>query len=412
MSNYIKRDLETELGKFLSLQQILAIIGPRRSGKTTLIKRLQSMINGASYISFENFKLLELFASDLDNFIRAEIEPYDVIIIDEFQYAKEGGKRLKYIYDLHPGKKIIISGSSSIDITVEAVKYLVGRILVFHLYPFNFGEFILARDNSLHGIYRDNKNLLEKGELPELSSNIKDRFNRLLSEYLIFGGYPEVVLAEDHTVKIKLLESIYSLYFLREVKDLLGLAENYKLKILLKALALQIGNLIAYNELSSLSSSTALTVKNRLSLFENTFVSYSVTPFHTNKRTELVKNPKPYFFDPGFRNIVIDNFLKLENRQDTGALRENFAANSLRTGGTLNFWRTKNGADVDFVREIAGEVIPYEIKTRVYDTAITTSLKNFISNYHPAKAYVFTLDFTGRAEFNGTEIYFVPLFLI
>lgn len=409
---YVKREIETKFEKYLSLPQIIAIVGPRRSGKTTLIQNLKSNLKNSAYISFEDQKKLDLFNTDIENFIKIELQNYNYLFIDEFQYAKDGGKQLKYIHDFFPEKKIIISGSSAVELTIQAVKYLVGRIIVLNLFPFNFSEFLLAKDDSYYSIYLEQKELVEKKKLISGSHTIYNRFNEYLFEYLLYGGYPEVVLVDDFEIKKELLNNIYSIYFLKEVRDLLGLIEDFKLKTLIKALSLQIGNIVLYNELSTISSVTASTLKHYLNFFEKTFIAYTVKPYFTNKRVELVKNPKPYFFDLGFRNTVIDNFSPLDNRTDYGAIRENFAGNSLSVNNTVNFWRTKAGAEVDFVIEKGGTVTPIEIKTRVDQNRISQSLQSFIKKYKPSEAYIYTLDHSNKTKFENTTVYFIPLFLI
>src|SRR3989338_5868699 len=230
-SKYIPRDLEQKINKYLKIPQILAILGPRRSGKTTLLEHLQEKLKNCRMISFENQVILDLFDLEIDTFAARYLIPNQTLIIDEFQHAKKGGKNLKYLYDSFPDKKIIISGSSSPDLTIKALRYLTGRCLIFTLLPFNFFEFL--------------KNL---PPIPT-EKEIKKYFN----QYVTFGGYPEIVLTSDIEVKKTLLQNIYSLFFSREVKDFTSLSDDYKLKKLIKALSLSSGNLIEYRELCQVS---------------------------------------------------------------------------------------------------------------------------------------------------------------
>jgi hypothetical protein len=154
---YITRDLEEKIRSYLDKPEIIAIIGPRQSGKTTLMKEIFKSLSKAVYIDFEDRDTLSLFNNDIKSFYELHVMNADYLFIDEFQYAKEGGQKLKYLFDTHK-LKIIISGSSVLDLTHQAIKFLVGRIFIFYLYPFNFGEYLRFRDFSLFkNIYADIK---------------------------------------------------------------------------------------------------------------------------------------------------------------------------------------------------------------------------------------------------------------
>ena len=383
--NYIPRKLETEIKKYLPLPEILAIVGPRRSGKTTFLKHLSASLANCIYVTFENQVILDLFDLNIDTFTARYLLPGKHLIIDEFQHARYGGKNLKYLFDTYPGKKIIISGSSSPDLTIKALRFLTGRCLVFTLLPFSFPEFISTKP-------------------PQPTE--KELVNHF-AEYVTFGGYPEVVLQKDQEIKKTLLQNIYSLFFSREVKDFTSLSDDYKLKNLLKALALSAGNLVEYRELGQLSGFDFLTLKRYLNFLGKTFITFPVPPFFRNRRTELVKNPKIYFYDLGLRNSLIDNFSPIESRTDKGFLVENFVATTLKSAGKeLRFWRTKNKAEVDFVWEKEGDLIACEVKAGI-EKNIPASLISFIEKYAPIKAFVINnVKKTGKK--NKQAVNFVP----
>ncbi|MFH0836971.1 MAG: AAA family ATPase, partial [Candidatus Aenigmatarchaeota archaeon] len=173
---YINRTLERDILKYLGKKEIIAIIGPRQSGKTTLMKNIFGNLKNGVFLDFEDRETLELFNEDIKSFIDLYVKKYDYLFIDEFQYAKEGGKQLKYIYDNHR-TKIIISGSSTTSLSIHSIKYLVGRIFVFHLYPFSFEEFLRYKNPELYDIYLKRK----------LTKQIIDRIIPYFNEFCIFG---------------------------------------------------------------------------------------------------------------------------------------------------------------------------------------------------------------------------------
>ncbi len=397
MENYIERDLEKEIESYIKNKEILAIVGTRRCGKTTLCEMILKKQKGKiNKISFDDVNMLRLFETDIDAFIEEHINGYDLVFIDEVQYSKDSGKKLKYIYDTN-WTKIIISGSSAAEISIQSLKYLVGRILVFTLFPFSFREFIRAKESVLE------KHL--DGE--KISEVILERLNKHLSEYLLYGGYPQVVLETGRERKIKVLNGIFSTYLLKEIKEILELSNNYKLMNLMKALSLQTGNIINYDELSKLSGFKYAELKRYLEVLEKTFILKQVQPYFTNKRTEIVKTPKVYFFDLGFRNIIIDNFAK--ERADMGAIYENFVFISFSYhGGKLKYWNTKSNAEVDFVLEKNQKLIPIEVKTNLQSPKVTKSFRSFIEKYDVKKGYFFSQNFTGEKKEKKTRIEFLP----
>lgn len=380
--------------QYLDSPEILAVVGPRQAGKTSLVSHIFQGLPGAVSISFEDQRILSLFERHIDDFIAAYIVGNRYLFIDEFQYARSGGKLLKYIYDTQK-IKIVISGSSAIDLTVRAVKYLVGRVMVFHLYPFDFHEYLSATDSAALKLFDSYKKQtsLSKGLFPIIPAETHALFVRHYSHYLLFGGYPRVVLEKNTTIKKELLKNIYNTYFLREVRDILGLIDDYKLNMLLNGLALQIGNLIEYQELSTLSGYSFTTIKKYINFFEKTYICRLVRPYFTNKRTEIVKNPKVYFFDTGLRNSIVDDFRALNQRPDAGALLENgIAMQAIKKNYPIRFWRDKKKHEVDFVLSLGeGDTVAIESKCNARSQD-ERELSNIRRAYPSFPAYISYLD--------------------
>lgn len=399
MNNYISRTLEVSIKKFLDRREIIAITGVRQCGKTTLIKKImgdfQQMGAPCNYLTFDDFKLQALIREDLDSFIDIQLKPFKYVFLDEIQYISESGRILKFIYDTC-NTKIFLTGSSATEISIQGLKYLVGRIINFTLYPFSFEEFLNVKNPSVAPVYRKGK----------YKDEITGQLNKLLTEFLLFGGFPEVVLTEDKEIKIRILENIYNTFMLREIKDLFELSEDYKLNQLLKALSLQIGNLVNYNELTSITGISYPKLKNYLNILLKTFVIGFVIPYYTNKRTELKKNPKIYFLDPGFRNICLDLFSASSLEQ--GGVYEQFIFSELHKAGLeLKYWRTKSGAEIDFIID-RHFPLPVEIKKNLKSGDLTRSFRSFFQKYNPAQAYIFSMNFEGNISHNRTSINFLP----
>ncbi len=382
---YITRNLEETVFKNLSKKEILAIVGPRQCGKTTLLQKMhQDLVTKkkkAIILSFEDKKILDLFEQELEVFIATYIKPNDYVFIDEFQYASEGGKSLKYIYDSNT-TKLIISGSSAPELTIKALKYLVGRVFVFNLMPLSFEEFLSYKDTILHTYYLKNRCLIEDPKFlykpSKTSPNLLKRLNTLYNEYAVYGGYPRVVTSKNVEEKQMVLKNIYNTFFLREVRDILGLIDDYKLGALVKKMGLLVGNLLDYQDLSEVSGLSYPTVKSYLNFLEKTYICNQVRPFYKNRGVELVKNPKMYFCDTGLRNYIVNDFRSLTERVDSGALLENaFAMELMKREVPFNFWRTKKKEELDFVLDFgSGNKLGVECKLSLKNNDFNSSSVN------------------------------------
>jgi Predicted ATPase (AAA+ superfamily) len=227
---------------------------------------------------------------------------------------------------------------------------------------------------------------IESGEAPEISAEIHNKFKKYFEEYAVYGGYPRVVISSDSEEKKEVLRNIYNTFFLREVKDVLGLIDDYKLEKLIKGLALQVGNLIDYGELGQLSEFSYPTLKRYMNFLEKTFVSRRILPYFKNKRTEIVKNPKIYFIDTGLRNQIVNDFRPFEQRGDCGQLLENAVFGQLaKKDYGLNYWRDKKKNEMDFILQSeGGNITAVEIKSKTKNS-LPRSVGVFEKSYPDSK---------------------------
>jgi len=412
---YIYRKLEEIIKPFLDRKEVISIIGPRQAGKTTFIKHLEEELKKfkkIKFLTFENRNDLALFQDKIDDF-KDLMSDYEVVIIDEFQYAKDGGQKLKYLYDTTK-IKFIISGSSSLELTYQTGKYMVGRIFQFLITPFSFREFLEFQDSELSNLLNTK---IPQGNIDDFDnqemfgSEVTRRLSEQLEKFVVFGGYPAVVLAQSEEEKQKILSSIVDNYLLRDIKGLLNLASEDLITKISQLLSAQIGNLINYNELSDSSGSNYQELKKHLNILENTFIIKLIRPYYSNPRTELTKNPKVYFLDLGLRNYLLSDFRPIETRNDIGALMENYAYILLsqpNSVSSLKFWRTKSKAEVDFIIEKEQKLIPIEVK---YSSkpALGKSLHSFIEKFNPPQAIILTKDYSGEDKIKNTQVKFIPL---
>ena len=407
---YITRKIESKIAKYLDAPEILVLIGPRQSGKTTLLKQIQSKLQESIYLTFEDIELLDLFEKDPKAFL-FKYQSYKYIFIDEFQYSKQGGKILKYIYDTQPNLKLIISGSSALDLTVKAVKYLVGRVFVLNMYQLDFEEFLQFKSKDLFQLYLSYQRQFNLN----ISQVVQDQFYPLWEEFVLYGGYPRVVTEADLEIKQEILKNILNTYFLREVRDIIGLADDFKLLKLIQTLANQTGNLINYNSLGDITEYDYATLKKYINILDKTYIANTIRPFYKRKTNELTKSPKVYFYDSGLRNYVLNNFNTLENRLDKGFLAENFVFTQLlKKGIEPQFWRTKNDQEVDFVYQDGVDIVALECKSNFKETEIgSSSILSFINKINPSKLYIVNHKFFGAIKIQaGSKAFGVPYWLI
>lgn len=415
---YIKRRLLDKLEKGFKNNRIIIIVGSRQVGKTTMMTMYRNNIAKEFrqfYFNLENIASLNICQS-LDNlatFLRengTDIEKQKVfLIIDEFQYIKNATKLFKMLYDLYPKVFVLASGSSSIEIQKHLKESLAGRKKVYNLYSLSFEEFI--RFKSEQGYQR-----FSKFDFHDVASSVLGMYNqRYLEEYLLFGGYPKVSLIKDESEKIEELQDIYNSYILKDIKALIKGEEISAYNNLLKVLASQIGNLLNINELSNTLKTGRRFVTKYLNILKQTFVIELISPFHSNKRTEISKMPKLYYLDNGIINFALGNFGKIACRPNLGCFVENFVFNEIMKHKPiqyrLHFWRTKLGTEIDFILAGNDELIPIEVKwqQKMSKPTIPKSYFSFFTEHENInRAIIVTKDFCHEIRQDGKTVYFIP----
>lgn len=334
---------EQKIEKSLAPKRALVIYGPRRIGKTTMLKGYLSLHEKCSelYVVGDDFRIRELFAKEIRDELLDFARPYDIIAIDEAQQVPSIGIGAKMIIDAFPEKQLLLTGSSSFDLSSKIGEPLTGRHFTMTMLPVSLSEMVGSR-YELRGA---------------------------LDSFLIYGAYPEVLLAETKVEKERILNELVSSYLYKDVLALDKIKSPDLLRNIARALAFQLGSEVSLNEIANIVKADVKTVARYLDVLEKMFVIKRVSGFSRNLRNEISKKAKYYFLDNGVRNAVIGQFGNLENRNDVGALWENFVFMELYKQSMLRedsaqyyFWRTHTGKEIDIIQEIGGVLTAIECK--------------------------------------------------
>lgn len=408
----IKRELFPQLKKHLSQKEITFIIGPRQSGKTTLMLLLKEYLEKKGEktvflnLDIELDKQFLTSQAKLIKKIQLEIgRKKGFVFIDEIQRKENAGFFLKGIYDLGLPYKFIVSGSGSVELKEKIHESLVGRKRVFELSTLTFEELVNFKTN-----YQYENKLLDFFQIDQ------EKTKELLEEYLNFGGYPRVVLKERLEEKRRIIDEIYQSYLEKDVSYLLKIRKTEEFTNLTKLIASQIGQIVNFSEFSSTLGISVKTIKNYFWYLEKTFILKRVNPYFRNIRKEITKSPVFYFHDLGLRNYALGMFGDVKNPSDLGFLFQNFIfkilSKKLRfSSAEICFWRTKDGGEVDFIIDFFREQIPIEVKHQTFKKPkVTRSLRNFVKKYQPQKAFIINLEFKKELDLKGTKIYIIPFY--
>lgn len=413
---FFKRKLEDEIDKYIKRREIIGIRGARQTGKTTLLKIIADKIREDK--AFINLDLIEyrraLEENPLDFVKRFKKSGKLFIFMDEVQRVKDGGEKLKIIFDEFSDVKLFISGSSSLELKTNILPFLVGRLFLYELHTFDFEEFLSVKDEGLLRLFREKHSNLKKfleGRDDVSPPSFTREFLKNWEDYVIFGGYPEVIKAEDKEEKITILKNIFNLYLEKDITAFFRIEETLKFEDLLKVLAFNTSKMLSISSLASDLKISYRKVDEYLTILKHTYVIHLLKPFHRNLITELKKSPKIYFLDTGLRNTVMNNLSSFESRGDRGNLAENFVLRELISNfgeWKLNYWRTTGKAEIDFVLRKEEEIIPVEVK--LGGEKLGKGFYSFLNAYKPEKAIIATREKFKKQKINDTTIYWIPVF--
>ena len=372
-----KRKILDKIKPFIKKKEAILIKGTRRVGKTSLlyllrdilIKQLNIAKERIYFFDLEELDIREDFNENPRNLLKHISDNKDkkYIFFDEIQYLNNPSNFLKILVDHYPYLKIFATGSSSLDIKRKIQDSLIGRVVYFQLYPLNFSEFLNFKARSFP---------------IAVTANQKKQLDRLLEEYLLFGGMPAIVLEQNKKIKEEMLKNYINLYIYKDIRNLTEIEKISSFNKLTKILSGQSGCLLDKTEISNTLNIAFKTLNRYLDILQYTYIIVFLLPFYANLRSKLTKQPKIYFYDIGIRNILINNFTGIEFRLDKGALFENFIfleLLSVFSAEDVYFYRTTKQTEIDFIVE--SKKITVEVKCKKYKESkvfrVFDSFKNF-----------------------------------
>lgn len=337
----ITRSIEQRIRKQLFGGRAIVIMGARRVGKTTLFRQLLESEDNVLWMSGDEPDVRGLFENITSTRLKAIIGNARLVVIDEAQRITDIGIKLKLITDQMPEVQLLASGGSSFDLANKINEPLTGRKWEYKLFPLSFAELV------------GETNLLEE--------------KRMIPHRMVYGSYPDVVTHQGDEIAI--LRELTQSYLYKDILEFDKIHKPDKLAKLLQALAYQIGSEVSFNELAQLCDLDAKTIANYVTILEQAYIIFRLGSFSRNLRNELKSSRKIFFYDNGIRNAIIGNFSQVENRDDVGALFENYViAECVKrkeyTGDYANswFWRNTNRQEIDYIEEKDGQLNAFELK--------------------------------------------------
>lgn len=375
---FIDRSIHADLYKSLQRREVTVLYGARQVGKSTEVLKLISVLfddTTPKDIFYFNLDIISEDFKNPDSFInsifaqKSDAKTKTYIFIDEAQRLDNVGLFVKYIYDSQPDIKIMLTGSASLDIKQKIKEPLTGRKTEYYLSPLSLKEI-----------------LVYNGMIPSNLSGNFEAFNTIMENYLLYGGYPQVVILQDESLKKQKLLEISESYILRDIADLFGINNTDNLRLVATYLAENVGNVLSKDNLCKYSGLTKHEVEKCLNALQKSFILNLVKPFAKDRSKELIHRPKIYFQDLGIRNATLKKLDRSLIVADKGALFENAVLLALEKPTvymeSVGYWRTSNQTEVDFVvSKEGGRVSAYECKYSYDGESLPKNLKSFGKTY-------------------------------
>ena len=353
-----KRTIEARIEETLFKGRMIALLGPRQSGKTTLSKKIiKKYAEKGGYFDCQLADVRKYFNLGRPCDLLSLVKMKKIVIFDEAQTIQNIGAILKAFHDTYPKIQIIATGSSSFELSNKINEPMTGRVFEFTLLPLSLDEIKQAKKINLEDLY----------------------------EFMLYGTYPAVVAEPSKELKKMILKNIATQYLYKDVFVFEAIRNPQSFENLVKLLAMQVGSLVSVNELATHLGVSRSVVQRYLRLLEQSFIIKIIHAFSNNPRNELKKAFKVIFLDVGVRNALVDIEKKMDRREDKGFIFENFfISERLKIGNNeqifppeLMFWRTRQGEEVDVIEKNGIEIFAYECKWKKKNFSLDYFLKKY-----------------------------------
>ena len=411
-----KRNLFYEIEKEIKTKRIICLLGPRRTGKTVLLKQLiKSLIkprprnvlyyslDDPSLFVFSDNLLKDLIDYWVDN-IAGKGKKY--VFLDEVHSYPDWHKWIKSYYD-RTEIKFFLSGSSSLSLQKEANKFLRGRTIEFELFPLNFSEF-LELSNKKIKIPKD------EFEIKKTGKEIKDIFN----EYLLVGGFPEWFEIKNEKDSLnrwlnRIVTDVPKKAIYEDVAKIFGIKNLNILEAVLSYIVANQSRILAYETINDIAKLDRETLINYISFLKNSYLIIEVLKYSKNIKESLKAKKKFLAIDQGVRNALLKNYEIKEN--NIGFIIENTVGIhifKLTKKKNIKFFYFRENGEIDFVVKNDNKLIPIEVKYREHPTnSDLKTLLKFAGKNNCEEGIVITKNLIKEEKIEKCKIRFIPIWL-
>ena len=366
---FFKRKIVDVLWNHLNKNEASILIGSRQTGKSTILRHLYAKLQETGkeswFINLENFEYLTLLNKSPLELFTLTGKPTGntkiTVFIDEFQYLDNPSNFIKLIYDEYRDTvKLVVSGSSAFYLNEKFTDSLAGRKRIFYLPTLDFPDFLIfkKREDLIQALENSggNPNTIPKMLIQDIEA--------LQQEFIVFGGYPAVVLAESLEEKKLVLDDIIASYVKKDVYEA-RIRKTSEFFTLFRILASQTGSLMNKHELSNTLGVSITAITHYIETMVRSLHISLLPPYTGNIRSELTKMPRVHFNDTGLRNYLVKH-LSFEDALQDGRMLENSVFRALAdkySRDSIFYWRTQSGNEVDFVLPDYNRA--YEVKLNI-----------------------------------------------
>ncbi len=339
-----KRFLYNEIVKYLDHKNALVITGMRQVGKTTLMRQIFQELNAPKlWFDLDN-PLDQLFFEEKDYHAvykklsdeSGSQKVRQFVFIDEIQNFPEITNIIKFLIDNY-SVKFIVSGSSNFYLKNLFPESLSGRKFLFVLPPLGFQEYLHFKGLNPGGTsYKDSF-----PDLSNPSAYYHEKYAYHYDQFLEFGGFPEVVITEDHALKKMVLKNIFASFFEKDLRILSDIKDIRELRDLILLLVPRAGNMLDVSRLSVELGINRVKTYQYLEFLQGAFFLHLIPKYSKSADRAVAGGKKVYFSDTGLLNII--------GKTNDGQLFENAIANQLLNYGSLSFYHKRNKTEIDFI---------------------------------------------------------------